>query len=347
VNTALWLFIEFLNPFIMWFYPACDFLLGWTMNMGGLWGVVAIGVITGLGVNLYQKFFSRQKLLGNCKDDLDKLKGLMSDAKKAGNDDRHGQLMRISGRISGKYMWGSLKPAFITVPPIVVIAMWTGSRLGFKPVPPDKEVEVIAYFEDDAKGFARLIPINDEKAKGNLEITTAPVSPIALHVESEVELETRRRIAGNAWPGTWYIPWTWFNFNKNLSPSDRKKQRDTSVPPPLGQEARWKIKASAAGDYTLKLRYTAGDGPQELIIPMPVRDGNGLPPEFFTFSEFDSPLVDHLQTVQIGTFDVENFDRSADSIPVAWWNLWFQWMGLYVLVALVGGVGFRFALGVK
>ena len=88
MNTLLWLFIEHLNPVIVWFYPYVDKILGWTMNLGGVWGVVAIGVMTGLGVNLFQKFCSNQTLLGKCKSDLDALKVKISEAKKAGDEDR-------------------------------------------------------------------------------------------------------------------------------------------------------------------------------------------------------------------------------------------------------------------
>ena len=34
-------------------------------------------------------------------------------------------------------------------------------------------------------------------------------------------------------------------------------------------------------------------------------------------------------------------------MPAEWWNLWWQWIGVYILVALGFGVGLRFALGIK
>ena len=34
-------------------------------------------------------------------------------------------------------------------------------------------------------------------------------------------------------------------------------------------------------------------------------------------------------------------------MPADWWNLWFQWMGLYILVAIASGVGFRFLFRVN
>jgi hypothetical protein len=39
--------------------------------------------------------------------------------------------------------------------------------------------------------------------------------------------------------------------------------------------------------------------------------------------------------------------KIEDSMPAAWWNLWIMWMGLYINVAVVCGVAFRFILRVN
>ena len=54
-----------------------------------------------------------------------------------------------------------------------------------------------------------------------------------------------------------------------------------------------------------------------------------------------------LERLQLGEIDLENPGKSVDSMPFAWWNLWFQWMGLYFVVVLVCAIAFRFALGVN
>ncbi len=315
-----WIVIELLDPVIVPFYPICDFLLGWTTKLGGVWGVAAVGLITGLGVNLFQKFFSRQKLLGKCKEDLKKLKKFTAEAKGAGNDERVTQLMGVSKRISGKYMWSSLKPAIFTVPPVLVICMWVGVRLGYDPVGPEKEVKVVACFENEAKGYATMLVSN----KDDVAIIGGPVSPVVRYVENPEEKKKRTEAMTIALddPAKWWNPFTWGN----------------TPLPERGIEAHWTVKAEKEGEHKITIRYPTEEGMKSREIDFPIFKGKSKPPEFLTYLVYDTPTMDHMQTVQFAL---------KDSMPVAWWNLWFQWMGLYILVAIGGGVGFRFALRVN
>jgi hypothetical protein len=54
------------------------------------------------------------------------------------------------------------------VPLIGVIGLWTGSRLGFLPIHPGEEFSVIAHFEDQAKGFAYVLPGEEIQGSGPL-----------------------------------------------------------------------------------------------------------------------------------------------------------------------------------
>jgi uncharacterized membrane protein (DUF106 family) len=324
VDTFNWLLIEFLNPAVAWFYPFCDWILLWLTKLGGIGGIVVVGIITGVGVNIFQKFFSNQKLLGKCKADLDKLKVIIAAAKKAGDEDRLARAMRVSGRVSGKSVWASIKPALWTVPPVVVIAMWAGSRLGFVPIKPGQDIRVTACFENEARGHVTLI------APEGVEVVGGPVAPIVKYAENDKEKKEREAQAAraNAANNKWGIfslwkPWTWFN------------------PQPLperGMEAHWVIRAKQAGDYKLQFRYPTEDGYAVENIDFPVHDGPGRPPEAFNLLVFDTPTLDHMQVLQ---FDI------PESMPVAWWNLWFTWMGLYCLVAVGCGVAFRYILRVN
>jgi len=324
IDTFNWLLIEWLNPIVAWFYPFCDWILLWTAKLGGIGGIVLIGVLTGLGVNIFQKFCSDQRLLGKCKADLDKLKVVIKEAKKAGDQDRVTRAMNVSKRVSSKSVWASIKPALWTVPPVVVIAMWAGSRLGFEPVKPNQEVHLIACFENEARGHAALI------APEGVEVVDAPVSPIEKYADNEKEKKEReeqqaRATAANNSRGIFSLwkPWTWFN------------------PQPLperGMEAHWTVRATRPGIHQLVFRYPTEGGFATERIEFPVTEGPGRPPEAFNLLVFDTPTLDHMQTLQFCI---------PESMPVAWWNLWFTWMGLYCLVAIACGVGSRYLLRVN
>ena len=345
MDTLMWLFVEFLVPAVMFFYPVCDWTMGWMINMGPVLGMVAVGAVTGVGMNVFLKFCSNQDLLGRCKADLNKIKKATGEAKKAKDEDEQARLMNLSKRISGKYMWASMKPAMITVPPIVVMAMWAGSRMGFMPLRPDEPVKVIAYFEDDAGGYASLLPSEE------IESVDAPISAVVIRPETDVEFQDRLHAAEKADYHHWYKPWTYLlteskEAREKRLATETDKQRDDrrgqvkAATPPRGPEARWLVQPTKAGDHVMKSRYVTPRGQEKIYeVEFPVTEAaNGQPPEIMTYYCFDSPATDHIQTLEV---------KLKDSMPAAWWNIQLQWMGLYLVVALGLGISMRFALKVN
>ncbi|MEI6232929.1 MAG: hypothetical protein WCT04_07750 [Planctomycetota bacterium] len=154
--------IEFLThivlPIVKALFLPFDLVLGWITIFGSIGALVAVGALTGVAVNLFQKYCSNQTLLGRRRADLDKLKLLMSAAKQEKDTDKIARLSSLTGQISSKYALESLKPALYSVPVLCILAMWVGARLCFEPVRPGDVVETIATFEDGASGFAHVVP---------------------------------------------------------------------------------------------------------------------------------------------------------------------------------------------
>ncbi|MCY3023637.1 MAG: hypothetical protein NTW87_32050, partial [Planctomycetota bacterium] len=170
----LWFYTYCLLPVLRVLYVPLDWLLAPVSLLSPVAALVIVGALTGLAVNLIQKYFSNQNLLGRCKADLKRLKELQRAAKQAGDKDGMLRLAALSRRVSGKYMWGSLKPSLVSVPALCVLAMWTGSRLSFDPIRPGDEIEATAYFEDGAAGFAHIVP------NAGLAPVGAPIAPVAV-----------------------------------------------------------------------------------------------------------------------------------------------------------------------
>lgn len=190
-----WFYTHVLLPVLNVLYVPCDWVLGWTERFSPIAAITIVGVISALAIILVQKYGSDQTFLGACKADLKFLKKRMKEAKRGAayyysdegenitidpkslspaNLDILTRARALSGRIGGKYMWASLKPALWTVPLIGVIGLWTGSRLGYVPIRPGQEFTVAAHFEDQATGgFAYVIPVE------GLRPATAPIAPIA------------------------------------------------------------------------------------------------------------------------------------------------------------------------
>jgi len=139
-------------------YVPLDWILGWASRLPPAASIGVVGVLSGIGVTVLQKYASRQKLLAQCRADLKLLKQRAKAAKASGDLKTAGRLQGVVGRISGKYMWGALKPALWSVPIIGVVALWCGSRLGFFPIRPGETFVVTAHFEDGAANFAHVVP---------------------------------------------------------------------------------------------------------------------------------------------------------------------------------------------
>lgn len=328
MQAMMWFYFVCLDPIFRVLYVPCDWVLGWVANLPPVAAIAVVGLFTGLGVNLFQKFCSDQKTLGRCKSDLDRIKALTRQAKAADDKDLVARLTRLGQRISGKYAGGSLKPALWTVPPVIVAAMWIGSRLGFEPIRPGQSVDVIANFEDDASGFASIAQM-----PGVIEFVSPAVSAVVTGQDTDEDKERRRKAAEEEGVRFWYKPSTWFKTETQKEHDDRIKAAVDSAPS-RGVEARWKIRPLKPGRHTLRISHAG----QEYLVDFPVSASGGRPPEIMNFFRFTSPRSDQLQMV---CFTLK------DSMPAAWWNLSLRWMGVYLLVAVAFGVGLRFALGVK
>lgn len=313
------LLTHFILPLIKLLYIPCDLLLGWTLYLGPIGALVAIGAVTGLLVNLFQKYCSNQTLLGQRKADLDKLKLLSKDAKQTGDKDKVVRLRGLTGRISTKYAFESMKPALWSVPPMCVVAMWAGERMSFQPVRPGEVVEVVAHFEDGASGFSHIVPHDG----------IAIVGPAIAAIEMPKRAEPARadqKIAAPALPA---------NGNVTQVPvKDAHAPAEKSPEEHAGPQAHWRVHAEKEGRYALRVRH--GEDPYEMALP--VFKSGGYPPERAVVYRMESLTHDRLLALEF---------KLRDSIPSAWWNLTLQWMGVYLLAAVVFGVSLRRVMGIQ
>src|SRR5436190_2414540 len=153
-----WFYLHVLVPILNVLYVPCDWLLGWTEHFSPIVSISIVSVLSGVAMVLVLKYASDQKFLGQAKADLNLLKLKMKAAKQKGDQEALARARALSGRIGGKFMGASLKPSLWTVPIMAVLGLWTGSRLGYLPIRPGDEVVITAHFEDNAKGFAYILP---------------------------------------------------------------------------------------------------------------------------------------------------------------------------------------------
>jgi len=378
VDTILHFYFAVLEPVFRFFYPLCDWLLAWwVLYLPPVWGVVATGVVTGLGVNLFQKFFSNQKYLGRCKDDLDLLNKRIAEAKKADDEEAFVRLNGLAKTIGGKYAMRSLLPSLWTIPPVIVLCMWIGSRLGFAPIKPMEPVKVTASMEASSTGFATMLPCegaeikamkwgpaptpepvkddDDEVTKMRKEARSQPslepfdgrIAQVLEGKEDPHRKDARIELTEDCSRPAWWKPWKWIYFapGNEFKPWNWKIQDESDrlawIRDQIGKTA-----PPLGPEANWQVRF-AKPGDYTLVIrykdkdhpvQISVREKGGRPPEVANYFCWSSPTEDQIQFV--------NFDLK-DSMPSADWNLGWRWIGVYCIVAIAFGVGLRFALGVK
>ena len=172
-----WFYLHVLVPVLDILYVPCDWILGVTSHLPPFWSITVVGILSGVAMAMVLKYCSNQKFLGQAKADLNLLKEKMRTAKQAKDPEALARARALSGRIGGKFMGGSLKPSLWTVPIMAVLGLWTGSRLGYLPIRPGDEVAIVAHFEDNAKGFAYIVP--DPVLNGTY------IAPITIHPDGD------------------------------------------------------------------------------------------------------------------------------------------------------------------
>ena len=308
-------FTHFILPLIKLCYIPCDLLLGWTLYLGPIGALIAIGAVTGFLVNLFQKYCSNQVLLGQRKADLDKLKLISKDAKQAGDNDKVVRLRGLIGRISTKYAMESMKPALWSVPPMCIVAMWAGERMSYQPVRPGEVVEVVAHFEDGASGFTHILP-NDGLTADGPAISAIEIPRKTAPAKVEAKESAGENVAQGA------------PARAAAAPADKAPEA------PSEPQAHWRVRAEKEGQFALHVRHD--DDQYELALP--VYKSGGHPPEKAVVYRLESPTRDRMLALEL---------KLQDTVPSAWWNLTMQWMGVYLLSAVAFGVGLRRIMGIQ
>ncbi len=261
--------IEFLTqvvlPILKVLFVPFDIALGWVTRLGPIGALIAVGAVTGVAVNLFQKYCSDQEHLGRRRADLEKLKIMTRDAKQAKDTEKAARLTGLAGQIGSKYAMESLKPALFSLLPLCILAMWVDARLKYEPVRPGDIVKVIGTFEDGAAGFTHVIP-ND-----GLVPDGASIVPVAIY-------KTPAPAASTA---------------DTSAPANAPKA--AVVEASKAPQAVWKIRAEKEGEFPLLIRH----GDDRYTVSVPIQAKGGQPPEQATVFRTESPTRDRLLSVEL------------------------------------------------
>jgi len=314
---------NFILPIVKALFAPFDIALGWITLLGPYGALIAVGAVTGLAVNLFQKYCSNQKLLGRRRADLEKLKSLMSDAKASKDEEKTARISSLTSQISSKYALESLKPALYSIPPLCILAMWVGARLSFEPVRPGDVVEVIGTFEDGAKGFTYFVP-NEGLASEGPAIVPVAIRKSTLIADAAPPAPAPASAAA--------VPKE--SANAMQKPGDSNVLLKPVVEDSSAPQAHWKIRAEKEGEFALQIRH----GEDRYSIAVPVHAKGGRPPEPATIFRTESLTRDRLLSVEF---------KLREPVPSAWWNIYMQAMGIYLITAMIFGLALRRVMGIQ
>ena len=136
-------FFDFLNPTL-------DFLLGWVLLLPPLWGILIITAIISVIITLVYKYATDQGLMKSLKTEMKELQKQMKELKEHPEEVKKIQSKFMS--LNGKYTMESFKPSLYYLIPLLVIFGWLSGNMGYDPLLPGQEFNVLLQFEKNITG---------------------------------------------------------------------------------------------------------------------------------------------------------------------------------------------------
>jgi len=132
-----------------------DFLFGWILLFHPALSILIISLIISFIITIAIKLFTDQSLM---KDLRNELKELQNEMKELRNNPK--KMAKVNDRFmetNMKYMSHSMRPTLFTFLPIILIFGWLNAHIGYYPLTPDNQFEVILSFEPETTGTVELL----------------------------------------------------------------------------------------------------------------------------------------------------------------------------------------------
>ena len=193
--------LDALNTFLL---SITNPVLDWMLYLHPDLVLLIVAVGTGVILTVVRPFTTNQEYLNRCKEDRNRLKELIREAKRAKDKDALTRHRTTAGQIGLKTMKAEGKPLLVAIVPIALLATWAFGNIAFIPPSGDDPVVVKAYFTvpkigklvhmvpqdgiEAASGWVRPIE-PDVDAKG---VTTTGVAQWTLRCRKRAEPYTLR-----------------------------------------------------------------------------------------------------------------------------------------------------------
>jgi len=135
--------LDALNTFLL---SITNPVLDWMLYLHPDLVLLIVAVGTGVILTVVRPFTTNQEYLNRCKEDRNRLKELIREAKRAKDKDALTRHRTTAGQIGLKTMKAEGKPLLVAIVPIALLATWAFGNIAFIPPSGDDPVVVKAYF---------------------------------------------------------------------------------------------------------------------------------------------------------------------------------------------------------
>lgn len=135
--------MSFLTPFLDW-------LLGWSLLLQPLIGIIVLSLLISVMVVLMYKFTTNQNLMKQLKDEMKTLQTQMKELR-----DHPDKALEVQKKVMDanlKYMMQSMRATLFTLLPILLIFGWLGANYGFESLQPNEQFSVELQFAEGVTG---------------------------------------------------------------------------------------------------------------------------------------------------------------------------------------------------
>jgi hypothetical protein len=114
--------------------------------------LILLALLTGLVLTVVRRWTTDQDLLRRCKEDKRRLKQLLKEARRRKDREAVKRIRATIGQIGMMAMKAEGKPLLVSLPIIVVLAVWAFARIAYLPPKPGEPLEVRFYFPESEIG---------------------------------------------------------------------------------------------------------------------------------------------------------------------------------------------------
>lgn len=133
-----------------------DFLFSPIIGYSPAIVLILLSFLISLLITLIYKWMTDQTVMKSLKEDIKKSQQQMRQSKD--NPKKVLELQKVAMEKNMQYMMKSMKPTLVTFIPLILVFGWLSEHYSYRPILPEHEFNITAYFMEGVAGKAKILP---------------------------------------------------------------------------------------------------------------------------------------------------------------------------------------------